>query len=88
MTHSQPAGLREQVSSAPRRPAQIIRSDAEAIEVAQRLAEDFAREAAWRDRERRLPWEELDRFSESGLWAISVPRRTAAPGYLMSPSAR
>ena len=33
MTQSQPADLREQVSSAPRRPAQIIRSDAEAIEV-------------------------------------------------------
>lgn len=80
MTQSQPADLREQVSSAPRRPAQIIRSDAEAIEVAQRLAEDFAREAAWRDRERRLPWEELDRFSESGLWAISVPKAHGGAG--------
>lgn len=80
MTQSEPADLREQVSSAPRRPAQIIRSDAEAIEVAQRLAEDFAREAAWRDRERRLPWEELDRFSESGLWAISVPKAHGGAG--------
>lgn len=80
MTQSQPADLREQFSSAPRRPAQIIRSDAEAIEVAQRLAEDFAREAAWRDRERRLPWEELDRFSESGLWAISVPKAHGGAG--------
>ncbi|BBH34023.1 SfnB family sulfur acquisition oxidoreductase [Pseudomonas sp. St290] len=63
-----------QARPAPRSPAHIIRSDAEAIEVAQRLAEDFAREAALRDRERRLPWEELERFSASGLWAIRVPK--------------
>ncbi|QIB08084.1 SfnB family sulfur acquisition oxidoreductase [Pseudomonas fluorescens] len=63
-----------QARPAPRSPAYIIRSDAEAIEVAQRLAEDFAREAALRDRERRLPWEELERFSASGLWAIRVPK--------------
>lgn len=63
-----------QARPAPRSPAHIIRSDAEAIEVAQRLAEDFVREAALRDRERRLPWEELERFSASGLWAIRVPK--------------
>ena len=74
MTDSPSFDLPGQAHPAPRSPAHIIRSDAEAIEVAQRLAEDFAREAALRDRERRLPWEELERFSASGLWAIRVPK--------------
>ena len=43
---------------APRRAA-IICSDAEALDVARELAADFAREAAVRDRERRLPLPEL-----------------------------
>ncbi len=54
--------------------ARIIRDDAEAIDVARALAHDFRREAAVRDRERRLPREEIERFSASGLWAITVPR--------------
>lgn len=70
----------EQATSAPRRPAHIIASDAEAIEVAQRLAEDFSREALERDRDRRLPWAELERFSDSGLWAISVPKSHGGAG--------
>ena len=73
MTDSPSFDLPGQARPVPRSPAHIIRSDAEAIEVAQRLAEDFSREAALRDRERRLPWEELERFSASGLWAIRVP---------------
>lgn len=74
MTDSPSFNRPGQAHPAPRSPAHIIRSDAEAIEVAHRLAEDFAREAALRDRERRLPWEELERFSASGLWAIRVPK--------------
>ncbi|MGR4971813.1 SfnB family sulfur acquisition oxidoreductase [Pseudomonas sp. LARHCG127] len=74
MTDSPSFDLPGQAHPAPRSPAHIIRSDAEAIEVAHRLAEDFAREAALRDRERRLPWEELERFGASGLWAIRVPK--------------
>ncbi len=74
------SSLPPQARSAPRRVAHIIRSDAEAIEVAQRLAEDFAQEAALRDRERRLPWDELDRFSDSGLWAITVPKEFGGAG--------
>ncbi len=81
MTTLAPASsLPAQARSAPRRAAHVIRSDAEAIEVAQRLAEDFAQEAALRDRERRLPWDELDRFSESGLWAITVPKEYGGAG--------
>jgi len=80
MSHSPTVDPSQQPRPAPRRPAHIIRSDAEAIEVAQRVAEDFAQEAALRDRERRLPWDELERFSESGLWAISVPKAYGGAG--------
>ncbi|ACB95676.1 SfnB family sulfur acquisition oxidoreductase [Beijerinckia indica] len=55
-------------------PAHILRDDAEAIAIAHALAEDFAKGAAERDRERRLPFAELDRFSQSGLWGMTVPR--------------
>ena len=54
--------------------AHVIRDDAEAISVARRLAIDFAKEASERDREGRLPLEELDAYSQSGLWGITVPR--------------
>ncbi len=54
--------------------AHRIASDVEAVEVARVLAAEFAVEAADRDRERRLPTAELDRFSASGLWAITVPK--------------
>lgn len=63
----------------PRPPARIV-DDAQAIETARRLAGDFAREAALRDRERRLPWAELDAFVASGLWAITVPREYGGAG--------
>ncbi|GGE10895.1 SfnB family sulfur acquisition oxidoreductase [Aureimonas endophytica] len=54
--------------------AHRIASDAEAIAVARELAAEFAVEASARDRERRLPAAELDRFSSSGLWGITVPK--------------
>jgi SfnB family sulfur acquisition oxidoreductase len=52
----------------------VIKSDAEAIAVAERLAATFAAGAAERDRDRRLPHAELDQFSQSGLWGITVPK--------------
>jgi len=65
----------------PRRaPAQRITSDAQAIEVAKGLTADFARKAAARDRHRRLPLPEVDRFSQSGLWAITVPKAYGGAG--------
>lgn len=54
--------------------AHLIRSDAEALSVARALAADFAQTASARDRERRLPFDEVERFSASGLWGITVPR--------------
>ncbi|MHA7685607.1 SfnB family sulfur acquisition oxidoreductase [Cupriavidus sp. PET2-C1] len=57
-------------------PARVrrIASDAEALQAAHDLAAVFADGASERDRERRLPWDELDRWSESGLGGITVPR--------------
>lgn len=57
-----------------REPAHRIETDAEAIEVARGLAVDFARDAAQRDRDARQPIAEIERFSQSGLWAITVPK--------------
>jgi SfnB family sulfur acquisition oxidoreductase len=59
----------------PGRPAHVIASDTEAIAIAERLARDFAREAALRDREGLVPVAEVEAFSQSGLWAIRVPKR-------------
>ncbi len=52
----------------------IIADDAEAIAAARRLAEIFLPGAAKRDRERILPYAEIDMFSASGLGGILVPR--------------
>lgn len=60
-------------ASRPEKPAHRITSDAEAIAVARNLAGKFAADAAERDRHRRLPVAELDVFSQSGLWGITVP---------------
>lgn len=55
-------------------PAHRIASDAEALKMARELAAAFAPGAADRDRNRRLPTAEIEQFSQSGLWAITVPR--------------
>ncbi|KGD48933.1 SfnB family sulfur acquisition oxidoreductase [Burkholderia pseudomallei] len=62
------------------RDAHLIASDAEAIDAARALAARLAEGAAERDRERRLPYEEIDWFSQSGLWAITVPKAYGGAG--------
>jgi SfnB family sulfur acquisition oxidoreductase len=64
----------------PATPAHIIKSDEEAIEIATRLAVDFAKDSALRDREGLLPLRELDAYSQSGLWGINVPKAYGGPG--------
>ncbi|SEG54353.1 sulfur acquisition oxidoreductase, SfnB family [Thermomonospora echinospora] len=54
--------------------AHVIRTDEEAVETAARLAAEFAPGAAERDARRLLPRPQLDRLSDSGLLAITVPR--------------
>lgn len=53
--------------------AHVIADDAEALAVAASLAAEFRAGASARDAERRLPREELDRLSTSGLLAVTVP---------------
>ncbi|WP_016867808.1 MULTISPECIES: acyl-CoA dehydrogenase family protein [Fischerella] len=54
--------------------AHVITSDAEAIAIAHQLAAEFAKGDSERDQQRRLPYEEVKKFSTSGLWGITVPK--------------
>lgn len=58
----------------------VLTSDEQALIVASDLADDFKRDSAQRDRERRLPHSELEVFSRSGLWGISVPKAYGGTG--------
>ena len=53
----------------------IIQSDGEALQIAHHLAEQFKVNAAHRDAKRILPFQEIEAYSQSGLWAISVPKQ-------------
>lgn len=61
-------------------PAHIIKSDEEAIEIAHQLAIEFKKEASLRDHERRLPLNEISKYSQSGLWAINIPKSFGGAG--------
>lgn len=63
----------------PAEPAHVIKTDAEAIAVAKTLAAEFIKGSAIRDRDRIWPVEELDAFSQSGLWSINVPKAFGGP---------
>ena len=63
----------------PTDPARIIRDDAEALAVANGLAQKFKQGAVERDRLRKWPVEELNEFSQSGLWSINVPKKFGGP---------
>ncbi|HEV7941275.1 MAG TPA: SfnB family sulfur acquisition oxidoreductase [Solirubrobacteraceae bacterium] len=52
----------------------VISSDLQALEVARGVAGDLAVDAAARDLDRRLPRDEIDALSASGLLGITVPR--------------
>jgi SfnB family sulfur acquisition oxidoreductase len=67
------------IAAYPTTPAHIIHTDAEALEVAQSVAERVAQGAAERDRERTLPVAELEIYSQSGLWSLNVPESFGGP---------
>jgi SfnB family sulfur acquisition oxidoreductase len=54
--------------------AHVIADDAEALSVAHRVATLLREGAAERDRNREVPAEVVDAYSNSGLWGITVPR--------------
>ncbi|MDB5655323.1 MAG: putative acyl-CoA dehydrogenase [Tardiphaga sp.] len=69
----------DRVAPSPRAVPRIV-SDEQALQVARELAADFAADATRRDLDRRLPWEEIERFTQSGLWAITVPKQHGGAG--------
>ncbi|WP_434675726.1 SfnB family sulfur acquisition oxidoreductase [Pseudomonas sp. D3-10] len=60
-------------------PAQVLRTDAEAIKAAHELAQLARQQAARRDQQRKLPWSEIEQFTRSGLGSIAVPRDYGGP---------
>ncbi|MFZ5677067.1 MAG: SfnB family sulfur acquisition oxidoreductase [Pseudomonadota bacterium] len=62
------------------KPAHVVRTDSEAIEIAHDVAAILAEGAAERDRERRLPYAEMDLLSDRGLLAITVPKEFGGAG--------
>ena len=55
-------------------PARRIRDDVEALAVAEEVADELKRRAVERDRDRVLPYEEMELVSDAGLLAITVPK--------------
>lgn len=62
-----------------RKQAHVIRDDQEAIAIAHELAAEFVKESSERDKQRRIPVAEIDKYSESGLWGITVPKEYGGP---------
>jgi SfnB family sulfur acquisition oxidoreductase len=60
-------------------PAQVLRNDAQAITAAHELAQVARLQAGKRDRQRKLPWSEIEQFTRSGLGSISIPREYGGP---------
>ncbi|WP_079230414.1 SfnB family sulfur acquisition oxidoreductase [Pseudomonas putida] len=58
----------------------VITNDSQALAAAEQIAQQLKRDSALRDRERRLPHAELELFTRSGLWAISVPKAFGGAG--------
>jgi len=58
---------------------QIPASHDEALASARLLAAQFSKQASERDLHRRLPSDEVQQFSDSGLWAITLPASAGGP---------
>ena len=68
--------------------ARRIRDDAEALAVAEEVSAKLAEGAAARDRDRVLPYEEMDLISDAGLLAITVPKAYGGAGVCAGTVAR
>jgi SfnB family sulfur acquisition oxidoreductase len=60
--------------------AHRIKTEQEALEAARRIAEQIRPGSGARDKDRRLPFEEIEWFSQSGLWGITVPKQYGGAG--------
>ncbi|NWL75329.1 SfnB family sulfur acquisition oxidoreductase [Pseudomonas taiwanensis] len=56
-------------------PAALIENDAQALQAAHEVARLAREQAAQRDRDRLLPWRELEHFTRLGLGGIRIPRQ-------------
>ncbi|WP_165678086.1 SfnB family sulfur acquisition oxidoreductase [Metapseudomonas otitidis] len=73
MTHpSEPKDPRDQAP--PLLPAALIENDAQALHAAHEVARQARAGAAQRDRDRQLPWPEVELFTRLGLGGIRIPR--------------
>lgn len=61
-------------------PARRIRDDSEALAVAEEVAAELKKRAVERDRDRILPYEEMELVSDTGLLAITVPKAYGGAG--------
>src|ERR1700689_178186 len=62
------------------RPARQIHDDAEALAIVEEVSMKLAESAVARDRDRILPYEEMDLISDAGLLAIAVPKACGGAG--------
>ena len=60
--------------------AHRIKTEQEALEAARRVAQQIRPASGARDKDRRLPFEEIEWFSQSGLWGITVPKQYGGAG--------
>src|SRR6202048_1883791 len=60
--------------------AHRIKNEQEALEAARQIAERIRPGSAARAKERLLPFEEIEWFSQSGLWGITVPKEYGGAG--------
>src|SRR4051794_3205491 len=80
LAYVQDTPARDFIAPPLRRRARRIAGEAQAIAVAREIAAELSSEAALRDRERRLPYRELDLISDAGLFGITVPRAYGGAG--------
>ena len=59
--------------------AHRVHDDREALAIAHELATHFRPEASLRDARRQLPFVEIEKYSASGLWALTVPKEYGGP---------
>src|ERR1700747_117056 len=64
--------------------ARRVQDDQEALAIAHELAAHFRPEASLRDARRQLPFAEIEQYSPSGLWALTVPKEYGGPAVSIS----
>ncbi len=78
-SHPEP-GTPGWIPAQPSEAAHVVVDDADALAIAEWLKPLFAADAGERDRDRRLPFAEVDLFSQSGLWGITIPKAYGGAG--------